>query len=130
MIFSIAIYSSPQNAQASYSAYRFAEAALLQGHKIHRIFFYHQAIHNASAFSVSAQDEINLTTLWQTLAKENGFELNVCIAAAITRGLLDTQEANRYQKPSSNIAAQFELSGLGQFVEACASSDRLVTFGY
>ena len=75
MIFSIAVYSSPQDAQASYSAYRFAEAALAQGHKIHRIFFYHQGVQNASAFGVSPQDEINLTAQWHALAKENQFEL-------------------------------------------------------
>jgi tRNA 2-thiouridine synthesizing protein D len=129
MIFSLAVYSAPYSSQASYSAYQFAMAALSQGHKVHRVFFYQDGIHNATSLATSPQDEFNLQQAWQSLAKDNNLDLVVCIAAALRRGLLDAGEAKRYNKPAHNIAQEFTLSGLGQLVEAAVVSDRLISFG-
>jgi len=129
MIFSLAIYAAPYSSQASDSAYRFALALLKNGHKLYRVFFYHDAVHNASALVTPQQDEINFPQNWQFLSKEHNVDLVVCIAAALKRGLLNTQEANRYDKPASNLAQGFDISGLGQLVDAAVISDRLITFG-
>ena len=75
------------------------------------------------------QDEANLPKLWAELAKEHSLDLVVCIAAAVKRGVLDQNEAKRYEKDAANLADGFELSGLGQLAEAIAISDRVVTFG-
>lgn len=129
MIFSINVLAPPYSSQASYSAYRFCEALLAQGHSLHRIFFYQDGIYNATRLAAPPQDELDLYSEWQHLAKEHGIELVVCIAAALRRGLLDQEESIRYQKDTSNLAEGFTLGGLGQLIEAAASSDRLVTFG-
>ena len=129
MIFSLAIYSAPYSSQASYTAYRFALALLENGHSLYRIFFYHDAIHTASSLTTPQQDEINFTAQWQTMAKMHGIDLVVCIAAALKRGLLNQNESNRYEKPTHNLAEGFEISGLGQLVDAAVVSDRLITFG-
>ena len=50
-------------------------------------------------------------------------------AAAVRRGVLDANEAQRYEKPGHNLHEGFELSGLGQLTEAAIVSDRMITFG-
>jgi tRNA 2-thiouridine synthesizing protein D len=129
MIFSLAVYTAPYTSQASYSAYQFAMAALEQGHKLHRIFFYQDGVHNATNLASPPQDEFNLQQAWQSLAKDHNLDLVVCIAAALRRGVINESEAKRYDKPSHNLAGEFNISGLGQLVEAAALSDRLISFG-
>jgi tRNA 2-thiouridine synthesizing protein D len=129
MIFSLAIYTAPYSSQASHSAYRFALALLENGHSLYRVFFYHDAVHTASLLTTPQQDEINFTQEWQALAKKYGVDLVVCIAAALKRGLLNQQESIRYDKTTFNLAEGFEISGLGQLVDAAVISDRLITFG-
>ena len=129
MIFSLAIYAAPYSSQASYSAYSFALALLENGHSLYRVFFYHDAIHTASSLTTPQQDEINFTEQWQALAKMHKIDLVVCIAAALKRGLINQQESVRYEKPAFNLADGFEISGLGQLIDAAVTSDRLITFG-
>lgn len=129
MIFSLAIYAAPYSSQASDSAYRFATALLDQGHKLYRIFFYHDAVHNASSLTTPSQDEAHLPQQWLQLGEKHGIDLVVCIAAALKRGLLNQQEADRHEKPGFNLAKGFSLGGLGQLVDAAVASDRLITFG-
>lgn len=129
-IFSIAVYSAPYSAQASYSALRFAQSLLSQGHQLLRVFFYQDGIHNSSALACPPQDELNLVAAWQHLAKEHHVDLVVCIAAALRRGILNDEEANRYAKPAHNLLKGFQLGGLGQLVDAAVHSDRLISFGH
>jgi tRNA 2-thiouridine synthesizing protein D len=129
MIFSLAIYAAPYSSQASQSAYSFALALVESGHSLYRVFFYHDAVHSASSLSTPQQDEINFTKQWSALANTHNVDLVVCIAAALKRGLLNQQEAARYEKPAFNLAEDFEISGLGQLVDAAVMSDRLITFG-
>ncbi len=129
MIFSLAIYAAPYSSQASGTAYRFAAAVLANGHQLYRVFFYHDGVHNSSALMTPPQDEINLVLQWQQLSQDYNIDLVVCIAAALRRGILNEQEANRYDKPTFNLNQNFEISGLGQLVDAAVISDRLVTFG-
>jgi tRNA 2-thiouridine synthesizing protein D len=129
MIFSIAVYAAPYSSQASDSAYRFAMALLENGHQLYRVFFYHDAVHTASILTTPPQDEINVTQNWQALAHEHKVDLVVCIAAALKRGIINQQESIRYDKATSNLAKGFEISGLGQLVDAAVVSDRLITFG-
>lgn len=127
--FSLAIYAAPYSAQASQTALDFARALFAAGHKIERVFFYRDGVHTANFLAAPPQDERDLTQEWQILAREHHFELVVCIAAALRRGVLDQQEAERYSKPSHNLASGFQIAGLGQLLDAAVQSDRLITFG-
>jgi tRNA 2-thiouridine synthesizing protein D len=129
MIFSLAIYSAPYSSQASDTAFRFANALVENGHQLYRVFFYHDAVQSASALATPAQDEPNHLVNWQTLAKKQDIDLVVCIASALKRGVLNEQEAQRYEKPTHNLASHFSIGGLGQLVDAAVASDRLITFG-
>ncbi|WP_049721601.1 sulfurtransferase complex subunit TusD [Gilvimarinus polysaccharolyticus] len=129
MKFTLVILGAPYSDSASQSALAFAQAALDDGHSIHRLFFYANGVYNASRLAAPPQDEHDLPASWTQLIKQHQLDAVVCIAAALRRGVIDATEAKRYQKDSNNIAEGFELSGLGQLIEASAASDRLLTFG-
>lgn len=129
MKFSLAVYAAPYSAQASASAYSFASALLEQGHTLYRVFFYGDGVHNATSLLAPPQDEIDLSQRWQALARLHQVDLVVCIAAALRRGILNDEEASRYEKPASNLAPGFTIGGLGQLLDAAVTSDRLITFG-
>lgn len=128
MKFAIALFSPPHS-PASRRALRFAEAVLAGGHEIVRLFLYQDGVHSASANIVSAQDELDVAAQWSRFVSSNKLDGVVCIAAGLRRGVLDTQEAQRYARPAANLADGWELSGLGQLHEAAQEADRLVCFG-
>ena len=129
MIFSIAIKGAPYSTQAPESALRFAQAVLKEEHQIFRVFFYHDAVHCASTLSVAPQDENNIPQQWQQFAQQHNLDIVICVTAALKRGVIDSREAQRYEKATHNIEENMALSGLGQLVEAAVKSDRLITFG-
>lgn len=114
----ILVNEGPFTHQASDSAYQFAKAALEKGHEIIRVFFYHDGVYNSNKLSEPQSDDRNLVNLWSELAETHNVELVVCVAAALRRGIKDEL-----------LAAGFQISGLGQLVEAGINGDRLITFG-
>lgn len=128
MIFSLAIYSPP-SAQASFSAYQFACAVLEQKHTLYRLFFYHDAVYQGSDLVISPQGEFDLSSAWKQLQAEHQLDMVFCIAASLKRGIIDIEESQRYEKRANNLNENFELSGLGQLIDASVMSDRLITFG-
>jgi tRNA 2-thiouridine synthesizing protein D len=118
MKFGILVNEGPYNHQAADTAYQFAKAAIEKGHEIHRVFFYHDGVNNASKLTQPPQDDRNIVARWSKLAEEHGVDLVVCVAAALRRGIVD-----------ENLATGFRISGLGQLVESGIQADRLVTFG-
>jgi len=129
VIFSFVITGAPYRSQASAGALQFSRSALKLGHSIHRVFFYADGVHSGSALAAPPQDETNIPAEWAELSREHELDLVVCIAAAVRRGVLDENEARRYEKKGHNLSPDFNLSGLGQLVEAGILSDRVVTFG-
>lgn len=128
MKFAIALFA-PAHAPSSRRALRFAQAALDGGHEIVRLFFYQDGVHSASGNVVSPQDELDLLREWREFVQQHQLDAVVCIAAALRRGVLNAEEAQRYGKPAANLDAPWELSGLGQLHEAAQLADRLISFG-
>ena len=129
MRFSLLVLGAPYSSQSVSTALRFAQAAVNGGHSLYRIFFYHDAVNSGNALITPPQDENDIPSQWQALASEHDIDLVVCIASALKRGVIDPKEADRFEKASHNLAENFTISGLGQLVDATASSDRLITFG-
>ncbi|OZG73620.1 sulfurtransferase TusD [Hahella sp. CCB-MM4] len=129
MIYSIVVYGAPHSSQAPYSAYQFIQAALSRGHSIYRIFFYHDGATNGSSLVVSPQDDDLLPKAWHELKQQHEIDFVVCIGAGIKRGVINEQEAARYERTQHSLNDRFELSGLGQLVDASLKSDRVITFG-
>jgi len=129
MKFGIVVHEGPYQHQASDTAYLFARAVIEGGHELYRVFFYHDGVSNASRLSLPPQDDRHIPNRWSDLAEEHGTDLVICVAAAMRRGILDDDMAEKHGLDASNLAAGFRISGLGQLIEAGIQADRLVVFG-
>jgi tRNA 2-thiouridine synthesizing protein D len=129
LIYSLLVLSSPVSGHGSCTAAAFARCAIARGHTIRRVFFLDAGTMTSSRNSVCPQDETDPLLAWQELQAQHTVELVICISSALRYGMLDDTEAARYQRPHATIHPAFTLSGLGQLVDACAHSDRLITFG-
>lgn len=125
--YTLLIKSSPFNDETNETAAAFAAAVLDSGHAIDRVFFYQDAVFTAARFLTPPQGQAPHFKQWLELKDKFNFPLQVCIANALRRGILDPQEAQRYDKQAT-LADGFELCGLGEIAEAMQQSDRLVTF--
>ena len=105
------------------------QAALAGGHEIVRLFFYQDGVYSASNTIVAPQDEQDIARQWREFVSAHQLDAVVCIAAALRRGVLDSEEAARYQRSAVNLEAPWELSGLGQLHDATQAADRLICFG-
>lgn len=128
MEFAIMVLGAPYTHQAVHSAIRFAEALPLAGHRLATAFFYHDGVYTASRLLAPPQDEPHLTKRWQAIAHTQGTQLQVCIAAALRRGIVDEGEAKRHSLPSANLADGFMLTGLSEWLVAAQQCDRTITF--
>ncbi|WP_338501008.1 sulfurtransferase complex subunit TusD [Pseudomonas poae] len=128
MKFAIALYSAA-HAPSSRRALLFAQAALASGHEIVRLFFYQDGVYSASNNIVTPQDEQDITRQWREFVSQHQLDGVVCIAAALRRGVLNSEEAARYQRSAVNLDAPWALSGLGQLHDAIQDADRLICFG-
>lgn len=129
MIYSLIVLSSPTSGQCAATAAKFALAALRRGHGIHRVFFLDQGTHAGSNAATFPRDERDRLQPWVELAEHHGVDLVLCISSALRHGMLDEEEAERHEKSAVTVHPAFNISGLGQLVDAAASSDRLLTFG-
>ncbi len=129
MKFSLLVLNAPGAAQSGASALAFAQAVVEAGHELYRVFFYHEGVQHGDSLAVPAQDELDRQAAWAALAADHNVDLVLCIASAIRRGVLDQSEAARHGQSAASAHPGFELSGLGQLVDAHLHCDRLVTFG-
>lgn len=128
MRYGLLVMGAPYSSPAPHSALRFAHAVIARGHRLAGVFFYHDGVHNASSLMAPPQDELNLNEAWLELHRLHTVQLDVCIAAALRRGLMSESEAQRHGKQAVNIEKPFELTGLGQLLELQQRSDRFITF--
>lgn len=128
MKFAIALFCAAHE-PSSRRALLFTQAAVAGGHEIVRLFFYQDGVYSASNTIVTPQDEQDLPRQWRELVTTHQLDAVVCIAAALRRGVLNAEEAQRYQRSAVNLEAPWELSGLGQLHDAAQAADRLICFG-
>jgi len=129
MKLAVVVNEGPCQHQASRSAYHFTVAALNKGHRIVRVFFYHDGAHNGTCLTVPPRDEAQIVDDWRELARAHRLDLVVCVAAAQRRGVMDQREAARHDLPAANLADGFRIAGLGQLIEAAVEAERLLSFG-
>jgi tRNA 2-thiouridine synthesizing protein D len=129
MKLALLVTTGPYTHQAAGTALKFAHAALQKGHEIVRVFFYHDGVHNGSALATPPPDETPLPRAWSELAADYRVDLVLCVSAAQRRGVLDESEGRRHGKTGHNLAPGFQLSGLGQLIDAALVADRVVVFG-
>uniref|UniRef100_A0A3B0MMT7 Sulfurtransferase TusD n=1 Tax=Arsenophonus endosymbiont of Trialeurodes vaporariorum TaxID=235567 RepID=A0A3B0MMT7_9GAMM len=114
--------------QQATNAWQFANALVMEGHILKTVFFYQEGVYNGNQLISLASDEFNLLIGWKTLAQQTGCQLNVCVAAALRRGIIDETEAKNSHLLGANLDEDFVLSGLGSLAEAMLVCDRTVQF--
>ena len=129
MKIAVHVTGSPYSQQSNLTALRFCQAVIQEGKQLSRVFFSGDGVHSATNLAIAPQDEADLYAEWQELALKHDVDLVVCISACLRRGIINEEEAQRYEKTNHNLKQGFVLSGLGQLVEASIECDRLVTFG-
>lgn len=128
MRYAIMVTGPAYGTQQASSALQFAHALLNEGHELASVFFYREGVYNANLLTSPASDEYDLVRAWQKLNTQHGVALNICVAAALRRGIIDETEAGRLALPSANLQPGFTLSGLGALAEASLTCDRVVQF--
>lgn len=118
MRFAIVVTGPAYGTQQASSAFQFAQALIAEGHELSSVFFYREGVYNANQLTSPASDEFDLVRSWQQLNMQHGVALNICVAAALRRGVVDETEAGRLGLASSNLQTGFTLSGLGALAEA------------
>ena len=128
MIFNVLITGGVYSSQSGYSALQFCKAAVAAEHTISHVFFYRDAVTQASHLTVPLDDEFNAVEQWQQFNQQTKTPLVVCVSAAERRGVLNDQQAQEFAKECSNLADGFTVEGLGALHDASLSADRTVTF--
>ncbi|WP_323060331.1 sulfurtransferase complex subunit TusD [Aeromonas hydrophila] len=126
--FALLVTGPAYGTQSASTAYRFALSLIEQGHRLSHLFFYQDGVCNGNGLHAPASDESNLVALWRELANQQGICIDVCVAAAMRRGVLDEREAKGLGRAHFNLEPPFCLSGLGQLAEASLTADRFVQF--
>lgn len=129
MILALLVQGDPASARSSPAAIAFAEAALAAGHGIARVFFYGDGVRHGDATACADPRAADTAHRWRALARDSGVELICCVGSAEQRGLRDRRSAELEGAGEPNLLEGFELSGLGQLVDATLRADRLVVFG-
>lgn len=129
MNFVLLVNASPHSRQAANSARHFARAACERGHRVSQVFFYGDGVLCGDRCATPAADEADSGREWADLARDHDIDLVLCVAAAQRRGVLDADEAKRLGQAAPNLADGFRLGGLGQWVEASSTADRMLSFG-
>ncbi|NDL64512.1 sulfurtransferase complex subunit TusD [Enterobacteriales bacterium SAP-6] len=104
--------------QQASSALQFAQALLAAGHRIISVFFYQDGVYNANRLTSPAGDEVDIVRAWRQLGADHQVPLDVCVSAALRRGVTD----------AGNLQPGFTLSGLGALAQAALECDRFIQF--
>ncbi|WP_144394807.1 sulfurtransferase complex subunit TusD [Pleionea sediminis] len=126
--YAILVTGSPYTSQAHSSAQRFVDACYRQGHSVHSVFFYGDAVYVANELWNPANDEQNLQQGWSSLASQYDLTINACVSVANKRGIVSQEDAELAGLPDHNVNADFHIAGLGEWVEASSHSDRVIHF--
>jgi len=128
MRFTILVTGPAYGTQQASSALQFARALLNAGHELISVFFYREGVYNANQLTAPASDEFDLVRAWQQFHTDHGVALEICVAAALRRGVTDETEAQQLGLAGANLQPGFTLSGLGALAQAALTCDRMVQF--
>lgn len=124
--YTLIMTSSPSLTESHRTGQQLASSILSNGDIIDRIFFYQDASFVGLKSQVPGQGLLPTHERWLDLKNTHSIPLQICIANALRRGVIDNTEANRYDQLET-MTSGFELTGLGEMAEACQSSDRIIT---
>lgn len=112
MLYAIKVNQIGEGAVVSRMCADFIRALLEQGHQVRAVFFYHSGVE--VAFNQQMADDCG----WGELSAEASINLVYCSSAATARNLR-----------SNSCLPYFVAGGLGIWIDACLSADRVISFG-
>ncbi|KZN66687.1 hypothetical protein N473_09845 [Pseudoalteromonas luteoviolacea CPMOR-1] len=113
--FIISVHFGPADHDALQCLERFARAVLQQKHAIKCVFLYQDAVLHANQHFSLASDELQVSTVWQTL-HDLGIPIKLCVTAAEKRGL------------NTSNTGLFTVAGLAEFAMETCKADKWVQF--
>ncbi|MBE2897210.1 sulfurtransferase complex subunit TusD [Pasteurellaceae bacterium HPA106] len=125
MRYVLQVTQSPTSGTGNALALAFAAELIKCGHDLVQVFFYGDGVLTGNRFNHPANDEPNLTAQWQAFAEKHKVRLNLCIAAAQRRGIVNSESSA--SGVDNNLADHFELAGLADFVQDTLQADRVIT---
>lgn len=126
--FTIVVNSGPMSSGVI-SALNFAKAVIDQGYELSQVFFHQDGVYCCSSLLTPMTDEINVYQQYKQLAEVHDVTLNVCVASALRRGIITTEEAKNNNHSAHNLVKPFNLVGLGQLAKDFNSSHQIIRFG-
>lgn len=124
----IFVNHSPYDTQNSFSALKFSDALISEGHFLNSVFFYNEGIYNGNLMVLQERDEVNFVSRWKNIKKKSGCKLNICISSANKRGLFDKKTVEYSKKFNINLDKYFNLTSLVDFSKSVFFCDRLIQF--
>lgn len=118
------IQHSPFTSTHQSSALSLLEAWTAAKKPVARVFFYQDAVLTAN---VGLKSSSTLVGEFLKLSKKHQFPLQVCVASAHRRGLIDEAQAKK-QDTQATLNQDFELVGLGELAEAALNNEKIVSF--
>lgn len=118
-IFALYVQSSTYASPVLASVLRFAQAAIIQNHRLEQIFFYQDAVHAISAGIDLPADEPDIAAELITFCHQHHIPLLYCVTAAEKRGL-----ANQHSPARTGFIA----AGLAEFAMRLDAVDQVVQF--
>jgi tRNA 2-thiouridine synthesizing protein D len=111
-------------------ALRYAQAYLAssENEPALQVFFYADGAHTANRLRWQSADQADITQAWQALAERYQLSLPVCVSTALSRGISDEDNSYRHQLQGDNLAAGFNLVGLGELAMLLQSDCRVLQF--
>jgi len=111
-------------------ALRYAQAYLAssKNEPALQVFFYADGAHTANRLRWQSADQANITQAWQALAEQYQLSLPVCVSTALSRGISDEDNSQRHQLQGDNLAAGFNLVGLGELAMLIQNDCRVLQF--
>ena len=93
-----------------------------------KIFLYSDAVMLANRLIWLPDDIENMAKNWQHFAMSHDLTIQVCVSAALARGVTDADNATRHQLQGDNLADGFELVGLGELAMHLHSATTVYQF--
>lgn len=93
-----------------------------------KIFLYSDAVMLANRLIWLPEDVENMAKKWQQLALSLHTPIQVCVSAALARGVTDADNAARHGLQGDNLADGFALVGLGELAMHLHSANTVYQF--
>src|SRR5690606_14245480 len=72
--FALLVLGAPHSTASEQSAWHFAEAAVASGHRLFRVFFFHDGVQAGSTLQLPAAEERSVPERWAQLARDHGID--------------------------------------------------------